>query len=127
MTDRELPKPEPVKMQETAALLLVLTNVPDAAVAESIAAALVDERLAACVNILAPCRSIYRWQGAVEHAEEFPLLIKTATDRYPALQQRLVELHPYETPEIVAWRPDGGSAPYASWVIAQTRRSRVRR
>lgn len=104
-----------------AGVLVVLTNAPDAAVADTLARALVDERLAACVNVLSPCRSVYRWQGAVHDATEVPLLIKTATDRLAALQQRLRELHPYDTPEILAWRPDAGWPPYAQWVVDETR------
>ena len=67
-------------------VLLVLTNLPDRASAEALAEELVGSRLAACVNILAGCRSVYRWQGAVESADEVPLLIKTCADRYPALE-----------------------------------------
>ena len=66
--------------------LLVLTNLPDRAAAERLADALVEQRVAACVNILAPCRSVYRWKGAVQHDEEHPLLIKTTAERYPALE-----------------------------------------
>src|SRR6267143_1719420 len=67
--------------------LLVLTNLPERAAAERLADLLVEKRLAACVNILAPCRSVYRWQGAVRHDEEHPMLIKTTPERYPALEQ----------------------------------------
>src|SRR2546430_13192341 len=67
--------------------LLVLTNLPERAAAERLAGLLVEKRLAACVNILAPCRSVYRWQGAVRHDEEHPMLIKTTAERYPALEQ----------------------------------------
>ena len=62
--------------------LLVLTNLPDRAAAERLAGALIEQRVAACVNILAPCRSVYRWKGAVQHDEEHPVLIKTTADRY---------------------------------------------
>jgi periplasmic divalent cation tolerance protein len=103
------------------AVWMVLTNVPDEATADTLARTLVDERLVACVNILAPCRSVYRWEGRVEHATEIPLLMKTAQDRYPALQRRIRELHPYDTPEILAWKPGAGWPAYANWVIAQTR------
>lgn len=120
------PVPEPVRVAAPVGVLLVLSTAPDEESARRIAAALVEERLAACVSVLAPCSSVYRWQGAVETAEERPLLIKTATDRYPALQARLRELHPYELPEILCWRPDGGLAEYAAWVIGQTRVPRRR-
>src|SRR5436309_15329894 len=82
--------------------LLVLTNLPERAAAERLAGLLVEKRLAACVNILAPCRSVYRWQGAVRHDEEHPMLIKTTAERYPALEQALRSGHPYELPEIIA-------------------------
>ena len=68
--------------------LLVLTNLPDRAAAERIAEILIGQQLAACVNILAPCRSVYRWKGAVQHDEEHPVLIKTAAERYCALGRR---------------------------------------
>jgi len=105
----------------TDAVLIVLTNLPDPASAEAVAAALVTERLAACVNILAPCRSVYRWQGEIEWADEVPVIIKTARDRYPALLQRLEALHPYEVPEMLVCTTEGGWPAYTDWVIAQTR------
>jgi periplasmic divalent cation tolerance protein len=101
--------------------LLVLTNVPERAVAERLADLLVEKRLAACVNILAPCRSVYRWKGAVQHDEEHPLLMKTTLDRYPALEQALREAHPYELPEIIALPVEHGLAAYLEWVTGETR------
>ena len=83
-------------------ILLVLTTLPDQTTAETLASALVESRLAACVNILQPCRSIYRWQGTVETADEVPLLIKTTEARYPALEAAIRARHPYEIPEIIA-------------------------
>ena len=83
-------------------VLLVVTNVPDRAAAERLADLLVEKKLAACVNILAPCRSVYRWKGAVQHDEEHPMLIKTTAERYAALEQALRAGHPYELPEIIA-------------------------
>lgn len=124
--DPQRPVPRPVEIPPPNGVLLVLTNAPDEQVAQRIARALVEERLAACVNVLGPCRSVYRWQGEVEEAQETPLLIKTAQDRYGALERRLRELHPYELPEVLAWRPDGGLAEYATWVIRETRPRRVR-
>jgi periplasmic divalent cation tolerance protein len=118
---KNLPKPEPVQPVSPNTVLLVLTNVPDQDLAQTLARVLVQERLAACVNILAPCVSVYEWKGELEQASEIPLLIKTAQDRFARLQKRLAELHPYELPEILSWRPSGGSQPYANWVIAQTR------
>jgi periplasmic divalent cation tolerance protein len=102
------------------ATLLVLTNLPDRAIAERLAQTLVQERLAACVNILAPCRSVYRWQGAIESAEEHPMLIKTTAERYDALEQAIRGLHPYELPEIVAVPLAVGLPAYLAWVVAET-------
>ena len=101
--------------------LLVLTNLPDRGAAEKLAASLIAERLAACVNILAPCRSVYRWQGAVEHAEEHPMLIKTTASRYPALELAIRRGHPYELPEIIAVPLAAGFPAYLDWVAAETR------
>lgn len=100
--------------------LLVLTNLPDAASARALAEHIVSARLAACVNILAPCRSIYRWQGKVEDAEEVPLLIKTAAERYPELEAAIRARHPYELPEIVAVPLSHGLPAYLDWVAAET-------
>jgi periplasmic divalent cation tolerance protein len=86
----------------------------DAAEAERIAETVVTERLAACANILGPCRSIYRWQGAIERAEEVPALFKTAQP--DALIARIAELHSYDVPAAVAWPISQAHAPYADWV-----------
>ena len=101
--------------------VLVLTNVPERAVAERLAEMLVERRLAACVNILAPCRSVYRWKGAVQHDEEHPMLVKTTAELYPALEQALRAAHPYELPEIIAVPLERGLAEYLEWVAAETR------
>jgi periplasmic divalent cation tolerance protein len=101
-----------------AEVLLVITTVPDQAGADMLAARLVEERLAACVNILAPCRSVYRWQGEVETASEIPLLIKTTRACYPALEAAVKALHPYEVPELVALPVTHGLAAYLDWVAA---------
>lgn len=100
--------------------LLVITNLPDAAAAERVATALVERRLAACVNRLAPCRSTYRWEGAIQHDEEHPLLIKTDAARYAELEAAIRELHPYELPEIVAVDIQRGLPAYLAWVSAET-------
>ncbi|MBS3935048.1 MAG: divalent-cation tolerance protein CutA [Sulfuritalea sp.] len=102
------------------ATLLVITNLPDQDSARALAGVLVEARLAACVNILAPCRSVYRWQGKTEHAEEVPLLIKTTAARYAALEAAIRARHPYELPEIVAVPIDRGLPDYLAWVIAET-------
>ena len=101
--------------------LLVLTNVPDNAVAERIAHALIDARAAACVNILAECRSVYRWQGAVETANEVPLLIKTSAEAYPRVEQLLRECHPFAVPEIIAVPIEQGLPAYLAWVATETK------
>ena len=100
--------------------LLVLTNLPDRAAAQRLADALIDKRVAACVNILAPCRSVYRWKDAVQHDEEHPLLIKTTAERYPALEAAIRAGHPYELPEIVAVPIERGLAAYLDWVVMET-------
>ena len=101
--------------------LLVLTNLPDRAAAERLAALLIEQRLAACVNILAPCRSVYRWKGAVQRDEEHPMLIKTTAKRYAALEKALRAGHPYELPEIIAVPIERGLPAYLDWVAAETR------
>jgi periplasmic divalent cation tolerance protein len=99
--------------------LLVLTNLPDRAAAERLADALVERQLAACVNILAPCRSVYRWKGALQRDEEHPMLIKTSAGSYAALEQAIREEHPYELPEIIAVPIERGLPAYLDWVAAQ--------
>ena len=101
--------------------LVVLSNLPDRSTALELARVLVERRLAACVNVLAECTSVYRWQEAIETAAEVPVLIKTTSERYPALEQAILELHPYELPEIVAVPLQGGLPGYLQWVAAQTR------
>ena len=101
-------------------ILIVFTNLPDRAVAERIAETLVTERTAACVNILAECTSVYRWQGKTEHAGEVPLLIKTTRAAYPQLESALRKLHPYEVPEIVALPVNAGLPEYLNWVAQET-------
>ncbi len=100
--------------------LIAITNLPDRDSAAALAAHLVERRLAACVNILAPCESVYRWQGRVERAAEVPLLAKTTTEAYPALQAAIRERHPYELPEILAVPVAGGLPEYLAWVAAET-------
>lgn len=101
------------------AALLVLTNVPERSAAERLADMLVEKRLAACVSILAPCRSVYRWKGAVQHDEEHPMLIKTTAERYPALEQALRAAHPYELPEIIAMPVERGLPAYLEWLAGE--------
>lgn len=101
-------------------VLLVLTNCPDDDVAERIALALVENRLAACVNALPPVQSTYRWQGSVEQASEVPLLIKCTRERYAAVEEAIRQLHPYTVPEIIALPLAAGFAPYLRWVADET-------
>ena len=100
--------------------LLVISNLPDRASAEKLAHLLIDQRLAACVNVLSPCRSVYRWKGKVDDAEEFPLLIKTTRERYAALEAAVRKHHPYELPEIIALPLTAGLPAYLDWVAAET-------
>jgi len=97
-----------------------LTNLPDRAAAERLADLLIEKRVAACVNILAPCRSVYRWQGAVQHEEEHPMLIKTTAEAYAALEAVIRAGHPYELPEIIAVPVERGLPAYLDWVAAET-------
>jgi periplasmic divalent cation tolerance protein len=106
--------------QTRSQTLLVLTNLPDEASAQALATALVTERLAACVNVLAPCRSVYRWQGEIENALEVPLLIKSTTARYAALEAAIRARHPYELPEIIAVPLAHGLPEYLAWVATET-------
>jgi periplasmic divalent cation tolerance protein len=100
--------------------LLIITNCPDEEVANAIALALVEEKLAACVNLLPRVQSVYRWQGAVESASEIPLLIKTTAACYAALEARIRELHPYEIPEIIAVPISHGLPAYLNWLAGET-------
>ena len=94
----------------------MLTTCPDAGVAERIARVLVEEGLAACVNILAPVRSIYKWRGRIEDASEQLLVIKSAAARFAAIRDRLRDLHPYELPEIIAVPIADGLPEYLAWL-----------
>ncbi len=100
--------------------IVVLTNVPDRAVARRIADALIERRLAACVNLLAECTSVYRWQGAVETATEVPLLIKTRAEVYADVEALIHSLHPYELPEIIALPVTAGAPAFLDWINTQT-------
>lgn len=101
-------------------VLLVISNLPDRASAEQVARALVDSHAAACVNILAECTSVYRWQDQVESAGEVPLLIKTTRSAYPLLEEIIRTHHPYELPEIIAVPVHTGLPGYLQWVAQET-------
>ena len=96
--------------------LLVLTNLPDLASAQDLALHLIEQRLAACVNVLPVCRSVYRWQGKIEHTEEVPVVIKTTNQRYAALESAIRERHPHELPEIIAVPLTAGLPVYLNWI-----------
>jgi periplasmic divalent cation tolerance protein len=102
-------------------VFLILSTCPDTDTAQRLARTLVDERLAACVNVLPGVGSTYRWQGRVEQADEVQLLAKTSADRRDALMARLAELHPYELPEILAVETAAGLPAYLDWVATETR------
>jgi periplasmic divalent cation tolerance protein len=100
--------------------LIVFVTVPDADVGARSARVLVEERLAACVNILPAIRSIYVWKDAVTDEAEALCLIKTQADRFDQLQVRLGDLHPYDVPEILAVEPARSNPPYLRWLIEAT-------
>jgi len=99
---------------------IVYTLFGSAESAERIARRLVAERLAACVNMLAPCTSIYAWEGALQREAEIPVLLKTAPEKRDALMARLAELHDYEVPAILALPVEAAHAPFARWIAGQT-------
>lgn len=103
-----------------APALLCLSTAPDRPVADRIARTLVEERLAACVNLLPGITSVYRWQGAVETGEEVLMLAKTSAERLDALTARIAELHPYDVPEVVAVEIGGGLPAYLEWIASET-------
>lgn len=94
--------------------------------ARSIARRLVDERLAACVNIVGPIRSVYRWRDAVEDEPEFLLLIKTRASLLGRVERRVIELHSYEVPEVLTLALSGGSAAYLGWLFESTASKPIR-
>lgn len=101
-------------------VVMVMTNAPDLLLAKRIAHLLIEEHLAACVNIGAPMLSVYGWKGEVEGAEEIPMLIKTTVNKQQAMIERLVALHPYDIPEAVVVQVLGGYEPYLDWVKSLT-------
>jgi periplasmic divalent cation tolerance protein len=101
--------------------IVVLVTAPGADEAARIARAVVEDRLAACGNVVPGLRSIYRWKGAVQEDAEALLVLKTTRDRFEALRARVLALHPYEVPEVIALPVEAGSAPYLAWISAETR------
>lgn len=100
--------------------ILILTNLPDREAALRLARDLVGRRLAACVNVLAECSSVYRWRGEIENATEVPVLIKTRAQRYAEVEAAIRGLHPYELPEIIAVPVEHGLEDYLQWLAAET-------
>jgi periplasmic divalent cation tolerance protein len=94
----------------------VTTTLPDQAAADRLASVLVNERLAACAQVLCPVSSTYRWQGTIEHSTECYCHLKTTVARLPALKARIRELHPYEVPEVIALPIIGGDSDYLRWI-----------
>lgn len=101
--------------------VLVITNLPNREAAIQLAEKLIGANAAACVNVLAPCLSIYHWQGKTESAEETPVLIKTVAARYPEVEKLIRANHPYELPEIIQVPICDGLPAYLDWVESETR------
>ena len=100
-------------------VIAVLTNLPDSESAFNLARALIRRRVAACVNVLGPATSFYRWEGREEEASEVPVIIKSTRDRYPELERVIRENHPYEIPKIVALPVEQGLEKYLGWVAEE--------
>ena len=102
------------------AAILILTQMPNRASAQTLARYLVESRLAACVSIGAPVESLYHWRDQIETAEEFPVAVKTRAERYAAVEAAIREQHPYELPEILAVPVVHGLGPYLDWIAGET-------
>ena len=102
-------------------IVTVYATFADADEAARIGRTVVEERLAACINILPPCTSIYRWEGAIKQSAEVPALLKTSTSSVDALIARIAELHSYDVPAITVWPVERLSAPFAEWVESEVR------
>jgi periplasmic divalent cation tolerance protein len=100
---------------------LILTTVSSRDEADTIASELVSRHLAACVNILGPLSSVYRWQGEIEHAEEFLLLIKSTEAQFLPIQTLIRELHSYKVPEVIAFTIESGLETYLNWIAISVR------
>ncbi len=100
--------------------LVVLVTAPTAEQATELARALVEERLAACGNVLPGVRSVYRWEGSVREDAEALLVLKTSRARFEALRDRVLALHPYQVPEVLALPVEAGGAAYLAWLAAET-------
>ena len=100
--------------------ILIMTNFPVKKGAVALAEALIDQHLAACVNVLSPCTSIYRWQGTVESVDEIPILIKTLRQHYDRVEQLIKIMHPYELPEVIMVPILNGLPAYLQWIANET-------
>ncbi|HYS08664.1 MAG TPA: divalent-cation tolerance protein CutA [Myxococcales bacterium] len=100
--------------------VLVLTTLPNSEAAAELANRLVSEKLAACANILPALRSIYRWQGKVQDENEVLVLLKTQVRQYEALKSRILALHPYDLPEVIAIPVERGHQAYLDWIVKET-------
>lgn len=100
---------------------MILCTFPETEQARQIGTALVERQLAACVNLIPSVESVYRWQGKIETSAEILAIFKTTRDAFPAFQQALTELHPYEVPEIIAFNPASVAEPYRSWLLGQVK------
>jgi periplasmic divalent cation tolerance protein len=105
---------------DTHGAIVVLVTAPTAERAAELARTLVEERLAACGNVVPGLRSIYRWEGKVQEDAEALLLLKTTRARFEALRERILALHPYQVPEVIALPVEAGSATYLDWIAAET-------
>ncbi len=100
--------------------LLVITTVPDAEAGQIIAEKIIEERLAACVNLSAAIQSLYWWKEKITQDQEYVLSIKTTNDAYARLEEKILQIHPYEVPEIIALPISGGNKAYLDWVERET-------
>lgn len=123
MTPSQPPGPN-LNFTDGPELLLVLCNFPDSGTADQAATAVVEHRLAACVNVLPEVRSTYRWDGNIVREIEVPTVFKTTADRYPELERFLKKLHPAEVPEIIAIPIRRGLPVYLHWLAESTRAER---
>lgn len=107
-----------------AKFILVLSTVPDREVGQEIARVLLEERLAACVTISAACESFYWWEQKISQDQEYILFIKTRDKLYPNLEERILEIHPYDVPEIIALPLNNGFPKYLDWITDETKQTR---
>ncbi|TCJ17101.1 divalent-cation tolerance protein CutA [Parasulfuritortus cantonensis] len=105
---------------QTPSALIVFTTLPDPDSARALARRLVETRVAACVNVMSPCQSIYRWQDKLNEDGEIPVIIKTCAENYDRLEALVRESHPYELPELVAIDITRGLPGYLAWIAAET-------